>query len=42
VTSDREIEHKANEFSTKPADVEKDYVYGWILNGLYTQSPLRD
>lgn len=38
--SDREIEIKAQEFGINPPDVEKDYVYGWLLNSLYTQSPL--
>lgn len=38
--TDCEIEEKAKEFSINPADVEKDYVYGWVLNALYTQSVL--
>jgi predicted nucleotidyltransferase component of viral defense system len=38
--TDREIEEKANEFRINPVDVEKDYVYGWILHALYTQSAL--
>lgn len=37
--SDREIEIKAQEFGINPPDVEKDYIYGWLLNSLYTQSP---
>jgi predicted nucleotidyltransferase component of viral defense system len=40
VITDREIEEKAREFSINPADVEKDYVYGWVLYALYTQSVL--
>ena len=40
--SDREIEEKALEFGIKPADVEKDYIYGWVLNALYSQSILAD
>jgi predicted nucleotidyltransferase component of viral defense system len=40
VITDREIEEKAREFSINPADVEKDYVYGWVLYALYTQSAL--
>ena len=38
--TDREIEDKANEYRINPVDVEKDYIYGWILHALYTQSPL--
>lgn len=38
--TDVEIEEKAREFRINPADVEKDYVYGWVLNALYTQSTL--
>jgi predicted nucleotidyltransferase component of viral defense system len=40
VITDSEIEEKAKEFGIKPADVEKDYVYGWVLNELYTKSAL--
>jgi hypothetical protein len=40
VITDGEIEEKAREFRINPADVEKDYVYGWVLNALYTQSTL--
>ena len=36
----REIEDKAKEFGINPSDVEKDYVYGWILTALHTQSGL--
>ena len=38
--SDREIEEKAKQFGINAADVEKDYVYGWVLNALYSQSAL--
>lgn len=38
--TDREIEEKAREFGINAAEVEKDYVYGWVLNALYTQSAL--
>lgn len=37
---DKEIKEKAAEFKINPPDVEKDYVYGWILNGIYSQSRL--
>jgi len=40
VITDSEIEEKAKEFGINPADVEKDYVYGWVLNELYTKSAL--
>jgi len=40
VITDGEIEDKANEFGINAADVEKDYIYGWVLNALYTQSTL--
>jgi predicted nucleotidyltransferase component of viral defense system len=39
--TDQEIKEKANDFGISPTNVEKDYVYGWLLNGIYTQSPLR-
>jgi hypothetical protein len=37
VITDGEIEEKAKEFGINAADVEKDYVYGWVLNALDTQ-----
>ena len=37
-----EIEAKAAEFELHPANVERDYVFGWLLTGLYTISPLKD
>ncbi len=37
-----EIETKANEFEISTANVERDYVFGWLLVGLYTISDLRD
>ncbi len=37
-----EIEQKSREFGINPADVEKDYVYGWLLHGIRTESPLGD
>jgi len=40
VITDGEIEKKAKEFGINAADVEKDYVYGWVLNAIYTQSAL--
>lgn len=36
----QEIKQKAEEFSINPTDVEKDYIYGWVLNAIYTHSHL--
>jgi predicted nucleotidyltransferase component of viral defense system len=38
--SDAEIETKASEFRLRPLDVQKDYVYGWLLNGLFQRPAL--
>jgi predicted nucleotidyltransferase component of viral defense system len=38
--NDHEIDSKAGEFGINPSDVEKDYVHGWLLNGIYMRSPL--
>lgn len=35
-----EIDQKALEFGINPADIEKDYVYGWILNAINAHSSL--
>lgn len=37
-----EIESKAKEFEIHAANVERDYVFGWILFGLFTVSNLKD
>jgi len=37
---DREIEQKAAEFSIFPTDVEKDYVYSWLLKAIYARPQL--
>ena len=36
-----EIEHKAHEFEINTSDVQRDYVLGWILNGIYAVSDLK-
>lgn len=36
-----EIDAKAKNFEISPANVEKDYVFGWLLFGLFTASNLR-
>jgi len=40
VINRQEIEDKSREFGINPNDIEKDYVHGWILNGIQTQSTL--
>lgn len=37
-----EIDKKAIELQVSSASVEKDYVNGWLLNVLYSNSPLKD
>ena len=38
--TDREIEQKARDFSIFPTDVEKDYVYSWLLKAIYARPAL--
>jgi predicted nucleotidyltransferase component of viral defense system len=38
--SDSEIEAKAKAFELRPLDVQKDYVYGWLLKGLFQRPAL--
>jgi len=37
-----EVEAKAREFDLHAANVERDYVFGWLLAGIYTVSDLKD
>lgn len=37
-----EVEHKSEEFGIHAANVERDYVFGWLLAGIYSDSALRD
>lgn len=37
-----EIETKAKEFEISPTNVEKDYVFGWLLFGIFTASNLKE
>lgn len=37
-----EIKSKAKEFEIHEANVERDYVFGWILFGIFTMSNLKD
>jgi len=41
ITKD-EIEAKAEEFGLHAANIERDYVFGWLLAGIYGTSPLKD
>ncbi|MGH9326152.1 MAG: nucleotidyl transferase AbiEii/AbiGii toxin family protein [Terriglobia bacterium] len=41
ITKD-EIEARAAEFNLHAANVERDYVFGWLLAGIYNVSPLKD
>lgn len=41
ITKD-EIEAKAAEFDIHASDVERDYVFGWLLGGIYSVSSLKD
>src|ERR1700694_512372 len=38
--SDAQIEAKAEEFKIRPLEVQKDYVYGWLLKGIFLRPPL--
>ena len=38
----KEIETKSKEFAIHTAHVERDYVFGWLLTGIYTMSPLKN
>ena len=38
----REIEQKAQEFGIHTANVERDYIFGWLLAGIYSISELKD
>ena len=41
ITKD-EIQAKSLEFGIHQANVQRDYVFGWLLHGLYTATALRD
>jgi predicted nucleotidyltransferase component of viral defense system len=38
--TDQEIETRATEFQLRPIDVQKDYVYGWLLKGIFERPSL--
>lgn len=40
--SRNEIEAKAKEFEIHTSNVERDYVFGWLLFGIFTKSNLKD
>ncbi|MDB5188221.1 MAG: hypothetical protein JWO50_741 [Candidatus Kaiserbacteria bacterium] len=37
-----EIEAKARDFEIHTSDVQRDYVFGWLLFGIFTKSELKD
>jgi predicted nucleotidyltransferase component of viral defense system len=37
-----EIEAKAKEFEINPANVQRDYIFGWLLFGIFTESSLKE
>ncbi len=37
---DEEIERKATEFQLRPLEVQKDYVYGWLLKAIFKRRTL--
>jgi predicted nucleotidyltransferase component of viral defense system len=37
-----EIEAKAADFGIHTSNVQRDYVFGWLLAGIYSDSPLRE
>jgi predicted nucleotidyltransferase component of viral defense system len=41
ITKD-EIEAKASEFGLHAANIERDYVFGWLLAGIYSANSLKD
>ena len=41
ITKD-ELQAKSLEFGIHQANVQRDYVFGWVLVGLYTESPLKE
>lgn len=36
-----EIDEKAREFEINPADVQRDYIFGWVLSGIFSSDGLR-
>ncbi len=37
-----EIEEKAREFDIQIANVERDYIFGWLLCGIFSNSGLKN
>ena len=37
-----EIDYNAQEFEIKTSDVQRDYIFGWVLAGIYGDSKLKD
>jgi predicted nucleotidyltransferase component of viral defense system len=42
VITPQEIEAKAREFEIHTSNVQRDYVFGWLLFGMFTISNLKD
>jgi len=42
VITPQEIEEKAREFEIHTSNVQRDYVFGWLLFGVFTTSSLKD
>src|SRR2546429_5976171 len=40
--TENEILQKAKEFQIDTSDLQRDYVFGWLLAGIYNHSPLRN
>jgi predicted nucleotidyltransferase component of viral defense system len=38
--TDQEIDEKAAELQLRPIDVQKDYVYSWLLKGIFERPAL--
>src|SRR6266568_4065648 len=38
----QEIEEKSNEFGIHIANVQRDYIFGWLISGVYSVSALKD
>src|SRR5437763_8671914 len=37
-----EIEEKSKEFDIRIANVQRDYIFGWLISGIYSRSALKD
>ena len=37
-----EIEAKSKEFEIHTSNLQRDYVFGWLLKGIFTQTSIKD